>query len=193
METTVVMTLLRRLTRSHWFWIVLGTAVVGVTAASIFSSGESSPPRAWIEPAEPRTAPNFTLDRLNGDAFRLKEHRGTVVVLNFWATWCPPCREEIPDFVNMQADLGDRGVQFVGVALERNPDPQAVRDFAEKMNVNYPIGLGDGSIAQKYGGIRGLPMTFVIGPEGEIRGRIPGRTTEERLRPALERLLEETS
>jgi cytochrome c biogenesis protein CcmG/thiol:disulfide interchange protein DsbE len=187
------MTLLRRLTRSHWFWFVLGIAVVGVTAASLFSSGGGATPRAWIAPAEPREAPAFTLDRLNGDAFRLKEHRGTVVVLNFWATWCPPCREEIPDFVNMQADPGDRGVQFVGVALERNPDPQAVRDFAEKMNVNYPIGLGDGSIAQKYGGIRGLPMTFVIGPEGEIRGRIPGRTTEERLRPALERLLEETS
>jgi cytochrome c biogenesis protein CcmG/thiol:disulfide interchange protein DsbE len=164
-----------------------------VTAASIFSSGGSSTTRAWIESAEPRTAPNFTLDRLNGDSFRLQEHRGEVVVLNFWATWCPPCREEIPDFVRLQEDLGDRGVQFVGVALERDPDPQAVRDFAENMNVNYPIGLDDGSIAQKYGGVRTLPTTFVIGPDGEIRGRIPGRTTEERLRPALEQLLAETS
>jgi cytochrome c biogenesis protein CcmG/thiol:disulfide interchange protein DsbE len=187
------MSIFRQLTRSHWFWFVLGIAVVGVTAASIFSSGGASPPRAWIEPAEPREAPTFTLDRLNGEAFRLKEHRGKVVVLNFWATWCPPCREEIPDFVSLQEDLGDQGVQFVGVALERNPDPQAVRDFAEKMNINYPIGLDDGSISQKYGGIRGLPTTFVIGPEGEIRGRIPGRTTEEMLRPALEKLLEETS
>jgi cytochrome c biogenesis protein CcmG/thiol:disulfide interchange protein DsbE len=193
METTIVMTILRRLTRSHWFWFGLGIAVVGVTAASIFSSGESSPPRAWIEPADSQRAPNFTLDRLNGDSFRLKEHRGEVVILNFWATWCPPCREEIPDFVSLQEDLGDQGVQFVGVALERNPDPQAVRDFAEKMNINYPVGLDDGSISQKYGGIRGLPTTFVIGPEGEIRGRIPGRTTEEMLRPALEKLLEETS
>jgi len=187
------MSIFRQLTRSHWFWFVLGIAVVGVTAASIFSSGGSSTSRAWIEPAEPREAPPFTLDRLNGEAFRLKEYRGEVVILNFWATWCPPCREEIPDFVSLQEDLGDQGVQFVGVALERNPDPQAVRDFAEKMNINYPIGLGDGSISQKYGGIRGLPTTFVIGPEGEIRGRIPGRTTEERLRPALEQLLAETS
>jgi len=186
------MSIFRRLTHSHWFWFVLGIAVVGMTAASFLSSDASSP-KAWIEPAEPRDAPNFTLNRLNGESFRLKEHRGEVVILNFWATWCPPCREEIPDFVSMQEDLGDQGVQFVGVALERNPDPQAVRDFAKKMNINYPIGLGDGSIAQKYGGIRGLPMTFIIGPEGEIQGRIPGRTTEEMLRPALEKLLAETS
>jgi thiol-disulfide isomerase/thioredoxin len=186
------MSIFRRLTRSYWFWIVLGTALTGATAASMFSSHMPAS-RAWIEPAESRKAPNFTLDRLNGESFRLKEHRGQVVVLNFWATWCPPCREEIPDFVSMQKDLGDQGVQFVGVALERNPDPQAVRDFAEEMNINYPIGLGDGSIAEKYGGVRGLPMTFIIGVDGEIRGRIPGRTTESTLRPALKKLLEETS
>jgi len=187
------MSIFRRVTRSHWFWFGLGVAVVGVTAAGIFSSGGSSTPRAWIEPAESQKAPNFTLDRLNGETFRLKEHRGEVVVLNFWATWCPPCREEIPDFVRMQKALGDRGVQFVGVALERNPDPQAVREFAEKMNVNYPIGLDEGPIARKYGGVRTLPTTFVIGPEGEIQGRIPGRTTEAMLKPALEKLLAETS
>jgi len=186
------MSIFRRLTHSHWFWFVLGIAVVGVTAATIFSS-DAPPSSAWIEPETPRDAPNFTLDRLNGDTFALEEYRGQVVVLNFWATWCPPCRKEIPDFVRMQRDLGDEGLQFVGVALERNPDPEAVRDFAEKMNINYPVGLGDGSIAQKYGGVRGLPMTFVIGPDGTIRGRIPGRTTESRLRPALETLLEEAS
>ncbi len=186
-----MMSFFRRVTRSHWFWFVLGIAVVGVTAASIFSSDGASSPRAWIAPAEPREAPAFTLDRLNGDAFRLTEHRGKVVVLNFWATWCPPCREEIPDFVSLQQDLGDEGLQFVGVALERTPDPEAVRSFVDEMNVNYPVGLDDGSIAEKYGGVRTLPTTFVIGPEGEIRGRIPGRTTEAMLRPSLEELLSE--
>ena len=157
-----------------------------------------------IERLDPASAPlhraqkeaqatDFEVTLLSGETFRLSNQKGKVVLMNIWATWCPPCREEIPDFVRLQEDLGDRGVQFVGVALERDPDPQAVRDFAENMNVNYPIGLDDGSIAQKYGGVRTLPTTFVIGPDGEIRGRIPGRTTEERLRPALEQLLAETS
>jgi cytochrome c biogenesis protein CcmG/thiol:disulfide interchange protein DsbE len=186
------MSIFRRLTHSHWFWAALGIAVVTGTAATIFSS-DAPAARAWIEPEAPREAPNFTLDRLNGDTFVLEEHRGKVVVLNFWATWCPPCRKEIPDFVRMQRALGEEGLQFVGVALERSAGPEEVRAFAEKMNINYPIGLGDGSIAQTYGGVRGLPMTFVIGPDGAIRGRIPGRTTEARLRPALETLLEEAS
>jgi cytochrome c biogenesis protein CcmG/thiol:disulfide interchange protein DsbE len=187
------MSIFRRLTHSRWFWFVLASAVVGITAASIFPTDTPPSSSAWVEPETPREAPNFTLDRLNGDTFALEEYRGQVVVLNFWATWCPPCRKEIPDFVRMQRDLGDEGLQFVGVALERSAGPDEVRAFAEKMNINYPIGLGTGSIAQKYGGVRGLPMTFVIGPDGAIRGRIPGRTTESRLRPALETLLEESS
>lgn len=143
--------------------------------------------------AEPPEAPNFTLDTLGGDTFRLRDHRGEVVVLNFWATWCPPCRREIPDFVKLQRELGDRGLQFVGVALERSAGSEEVRAFAEKMNMNYPIGLGDGTIARKYGGVRGLPRTFVIGPEGKVRGQIPGMATESMLRPGLEKLLKEAS
>lgn len=143
--------------------------------------------------AELDKAPDFTLKTLDGDTFHLRDHRGEVVVLNFWATWCPPCRREIPDFVKLQRELGDEGLQFVGVALERSAGPEEVRAFVEKMNINYPVGLGDGTIAQKYGGVRGIPRTFVIGPEGKIRGHIPGMATESMLRPGLEKLLEETS
>ena len=187
------MSIFRFLPRSNWLFLGVGTVLVLVIAAATLTTDSTSASTAWIEPTVPREAPNFTLDRLNGDTFHLREHRGEVVVLNFWATWCPPCREEIPDFVSLQRDLGERGVQFVGVALERDPDPEAVRAFAEEMSVNYPIGLDDGTIARKYGGVRTLPTTFVIGPDGMIRGRIPGRTTESRLRPALEDLLSESS
>lgn len=188
------MSVFRRLLQFRWFWLTLGVALIGATLVGVRSIDSASPtPLAWMEPSPEREAPDFTLDRLNGNTFRLQEHRGKVVVLNFWATWCPPCREEIPDFVSLQRDLGEQGLQFVGVALERTPDAEAVRSFASEMNVNYPVGLGDGSIAKKYGGVRTLPTTFVIGPDGEIQGRIPGRTTEKRLRPALEKLLSETS
>jgi peroxiredoxin len=169
-----------------------GLLVTGGLFALILTEQPDSPAAAGPQGTHTE-APTFALRTLSGETFRLEAHRGEVVVLNFWATWCPPCRREIPDFVSLQKDLGDQGLQFVGVALERSAGPEEVRAFADKMGINYPIGLGDGSIAKKYGGVRGLPMTFVIGPDGKIRKHVPGMTTEDRLRPVLESLLQESS
>ncbi|MFB6098310.1 MAG: TlpA family protein disulfide reductase [Salinibacter sp.] len=177
-----------------WFWsFFAGMFVVGAlvgTGAFV----QSDPTSKWATSEQPsKKAPNFSLKTLDGTTFRLKEHRGEVVVLNFWATWCPPCRREIPMFVKLQRELGDQGLQFVGVALERSAGPKKVRAFAEKMNVNYPVGLGTGTIARKYGGVRMLPQTYIIGPNGKIQGHIPGMATESMLRPGLEKLLQKAS
>ena len=178
----------------NWFWSLLAGVLVVVAIAGVSTAFQSDPAPKWAtSELTSDKAPNFALKTLNGETFRLKEHRGEVVVLNFWATWCPPCRKEIPMFVKLQRELGDRGLQFVGVALERSAGPKKVQAFAEKMDMNYPIGMGDGSIAQKYGGVRGLPMTFIIGPDGTIQGHIPGMATESMLRPGLEKLLKKTS
>ena len=133
-------------------------------------------------------APDIALPTVEGDTFRLSDQRGRVVVLNFWATWCPPCREEIPLFVELQRELGDDGLQFVGVSLDQE-GVDAVRPFAREMNVNYPIVVGDGTVAPRYGGIRALPTTFLIGPDGAIHGYAPGMVTEPLLRPRLDQLL----
>jgi len=174
-----------------WVWSLLaGALLVGAVAgvSGVFQS-ESVPQWPAAE-GVPEDAPSFALKTLDGEVFRLEEHRGEVVVLNFWATWCPPCREEIPMFVELQHELGDQGLQFVGVALERSAGPDHVQAFAEKMDINYPVGMGDGRIAEKYGGVPGLPRTFIIGPGGEIQGHIPGMATESMLRPGLEKLLQ---
>lgn len=169
-----------------------GALLAGLVVVLVSSGRPSSGPQQGFEETED-PAPNFQLQTIDGDVFRLKEHRGKVVVLNFWGTWCPPCREEIPDLVSLQKELGDDGLQVVGVALERNAGVKKVRAFAEKQNINYPVGLGDGSITQKYGGIRRVPTTVVIDADGKIRGRLTGQVTEKMLRPGLKRLLDNIS
>lgn len=144
-------------------------------------------PRGGFE-VEPYPAPDFTLPTLEGGTFDLSEHRGEVVVLNFWATWCGPCRIEIPDFVRLQEELGDEGVQFVGVSLDE-AGFEVVRPFAEEFGINYPLVVDDGALAEQYGGVYGLPTTFIIDREGRVRRAVPGMMTEEMLRPMLEELL----
>lgn len=165
-----------------------GALVVLVLIAAFWSS--QSPPTPWIETQSSDPAPRFTLETLDGDTFRMAEHENEVVVVNFWATWCPPCRKEIPEFMKLQQSMGDDGVQVVGISLDQGgPDP--VRRFATNMDINYPIGIDDGHIASAFGGVQSLPTTYIIGPDGQIRGHIPGLATAEMLRPGLQTLLDE--
>jgi cytochrome c biogenesis protein CcmG/thiol:disulfide interchange protein DsbE len=125
---------------------------------------------------------------MNGDSFRLADHRGEVVVVNFWATWCPPCRREIPGFIELQKEWGDKGLTFVGVSLDEEGF-DAVRPYAEKMGINYPLVVDDGSVAQKYEGVSALPTSFVVGPEGTVQYARPGFLPESVLRDQVAPLL----
>lgn len=180
----------RWLSGSHFLGAV---SVLGV-AMLVWAFGPEAPgtgERSVGEGADP--APDFRLETIEGEVFHLKAHRGEVVVLNFWGTWCGPCRQEIPHLVSLQRTFGEEGLQVVGVALERGAGVERVRKFAKQRNINYPVGLGDGTIVRKYGGVRGVPTTIVIDAEGQIRGRLTGRVTEAMLRPGLKRLLKDAS
>ncbi len=129
------------------------------------------------------TAP---LSDLQGHPQTLAQYRGKVLVVNFWATWCPPCREEIPHFVEMQGILAAKGVQFIGIALDT---PEQIGPFLSEMNINYPVfvgGISESELMRQLGNHGGgLPYTLVYNRQGELHEKIIGGLDKTR----LERLL----
>ena len=119
-------------------------------------------------------APDFTVTDIQGKKLSLSAYRGKVVLLDFWATWCAPCLEEIPHFVDMQQKLGSQGFQALGISMDDGPKP--VQQFYADHKLNYPVAVGDAKLADSFGGILGLPVTFVINRDGQIRKKFVGAT-----------------
>jgi len=114
----------------------------------------------------PDPAPEFKLSGLDGKPVTLADSRGKVILLNFWATWCGPCRAEIPDLVELQNKYKDR-LQILGLVVD-DDDQDAIKDFVEKFGINYPVALATNDIRMHYGGIAALPTSFVLDAEGRI-------------------------
>jgi cytochrome c biogenesis protein CcmG, thiol:disulfide interchange protein DsbE len=123
---------------------------------------------------EQSPAPNFSLPDLNGQQLDLSSYRGKVVLLDFWATWCDPCREEIPHLVELQSKYGSQGFEIIGVAMDDGPEP--VRAFYQCFQMNYPVVMGGAKTGELYGGVLGLPIAFLIGRDGRIYSKHIGAT-----------------
>ena len=119
-------------------------------------------------------APDFVLPQLDGTPLRLSDYRGKVVLLDFWATWCDPCREETPHFVELQREFADRGLQIIGVSMDDTSEP--VRYFYQQFHVNYPVVMGSAKTGEAYGGVLGLPIVFLLDREGRIVAKHMGPT-----------------
>src|SRR5690348_18214259 len=115
-------------------------------------------------------APDFELNGLDGKKIKLSDYKGKAVVLNFWATWCAPCKIEIPWFVELQKEYGPQGLQIVGVAMD-DSDKDDIQKFVKEMGVNYPILLGKEAVGDQYGGVNVLPTTYFIDRDGKIVAR----------------------
>lgn len=172
---------------------ILGLVLILCMSAA--SSAQEDTSRAGVAPLYKATkeahAADFELKDREGNVYRLSDHRGEVILLNFWATWCGPCREEIPDLKNIYADLKNQGLSVVGVALDEQ-GWKAVRPYAGKMKINYPVVVDDGSARNAYGPFTVVPTTYIIGRKGLIRYYAPGRLNEQKLRPVLQKLLDES-
>ncbi len=134
-----------------------------------------------------RPAPNIDMAELDGRRLNLAQWRGKVILVNFWATWCAACRDEIPFLNRLSTKYRRRGLRVVGISLDDRP--QDVSSFDRKFHMNYPVVLGTAEIAEKFGGVLGLPMSFLIGRDGRVKAKFPGELEPETFTPRLRWLL----
>ena len=132
-------------------------------------------------------APDFELKTLDGKAVHLRDYRGKAVLLNFWATYCVPCKEEMPWLVAFQKQYGPKGLVILGIAMDQSIDP--IRKFAEKMEVNYPVLIGNQRIADQYY-VKGLPVSIFIDRNGRITDQVSGAPKRSFLENEIQLALE---
>ncbi|NOX37462.1 MAG: TlpA family protein disulfide reductase [Calditrichaeota bacterium] len=165
-------------------WLFILIPIIGL-ALLTGCGGEKESATTTTDPA---AAPDFALEDHQGNIVRLADFRGKVTIINFWATWCGPCREEIPGFVRLYDRYKDDGLAIIGISLDR-PGWEVVRPFMEKYNINYPIVLGNQKVVLDYGGIQAIPTTFIVNRQGHIVDRIIGYRPEAFFEKRIKELL----
>jgi len=134
-----------------------------------------------------KKAPEFVRTDLQQRKLDLRTYRGKVVLLNFWATWCAPCQIEMPRFVAWQTEYGPRGLRVIGISMD--DDPELARKLYKKLRLNYPVMMGNEKVGELYGGVLGLPVTFLIDSHGEVRAQFQGETDLNAMEEQLKALL----
>lgn len=119
---------------------------------------------------------------------RSEDFAGKVLLVNFWATWCPPCRKEIPSLIRLQQENRDKGLIVIGISMDKSASDKVAR-FIDKIGVNYPVAMGTNEIAHSFGAAGTIPSTFLVDTSGMIVKRYPGYTTYEKMAKDLEEVL----
>jgi peroxiredoxin len=179
--------------RMKWMIAVVGAA--GLAAVAITSSlpwlrHTDAPTSGEACPIDAKPADlNFTLKNLEDKEVKLADYKGKVILLDFWATWCGPCKVEIPGFVEMQNTYGPEGFQVIGISIDDRLEQ--LKPFAEEMKMNYPVlqGLGRDDVTDALGPIYGIPTTLLISREGKICATHAGMTPKETFENQIKALL----
>lgn len=158
--------------RTRWIVAALGALALAVLTMSVptrWTTPSTKTPGGAACPAEAKAANlNFTMKDMNGRDVTLADYRGKVILLDFWATWCGPCKYEIPGFVELQEKYGQDGLQVLGVSVDDTVEK--LQRFAKEFKMNYPVlqGLGHDDVQDAYGPIWGIPISVVISRDGKI-------------------------
>ena len=183
-------------------WMLAAAAAVGLGLAAIpfmgtraeepggtsASAGEAPAPSPVCE-GKAKKAPDFELPDYTGKKVRLADYKGKVVFVNFWATWCGPCKYEIPMFVDLQQRYGAKGLAFLGISVD---DPvEDLKPFVDQFKMNYPVlvGLGREDVQDAFGPMLGIPVTVVIGRDGNVCTRYFGLRPKDRFETDIKALL----
>lgn len=166
---------------------VLAIPMLLSDARSGSDAGLAEAPAGAVCSGEGAARLDFTLKDPSGGDVNLADYKGKVVLLNFWGTWCPPCRTEIPGFIELQETYRDRGFVIVGVAVEDTPE--AVRAYAADVKINYPLAMVQDDVDAAYGPMYGLPVSFIIARDGSICRKHLGELSKERAEQEIKALL----
>jgi len=164
-----------------------GTLLTAIVIAAVSCSLSPAGKHATLEENR-NVASDFTLTDARGATAKLSDYKGRVVLLNFWATWCGPCKIEIPWFIEFEKIYKNRGFAVLGISMD-DGGWKAVKPFIEQKAVNYRVMVGDDNVARLYGGVESLPSTFLIGREGKVASAHVGLATRSDYEREILRLL----
>jgi peroxiredoxin len=168
---------------------LLLSAILGLILAAVSCANAESVAHAAVKPESQRkAAPDFTLKDSTGATVKLSDYKGKVVLLDFWATWCGPCKIEIPWFIEFEPMYKDRGFAVVGVSMDED-GWSAVKPYLQERKVNYRVLLGTEMVGQLYGGLDALPTTFLIDRSGKIASVHIGLSSKDGFQNEINSLL----
>ncbi|MCK5032270.1 MAG: redoxin domain-containing protein [Calditrichia bacterium] len=181
------------MSKKVWFILIIGLVVVAGISYGFLSTTEIETEKPVTQTQQKQDqeypdAPDFALQDLNGNIVKLSDYKGKVVIIDFWATWCGPCRRGIPEFVALQSEYGEDKLAILGVSVDQG-DLSVVPKFAKNYEINYPVLYANEDIQRKYGPIRSIPTAFIVDRSGKVRDLAIGLRPKSYFKNQIDSLL----